>query len=95
MLQDAQLIVPLWLALKQRAAEPDVSASERRLLKPLIDRAHEAWLLADPTDVPLPKPSPDEIAGYIDKLLKIDDSQTVNLFERHARGARAVGSHRP
>ncbi len=82
MLQDKKLIVPVWLALKARAADPVLSASERRLLEPLMERAHEAWLLADPADVPLPRPSTEEIAGWIDQMFAVDESQTIDLFER-------------
>ncbi len=82
MLRHNDLIGPVWLAMKRRAAEGSLSASERRLLEPLLARAHEAWLLAEPGTVELPRPSDDQIARWIDEVAATDESKPVDLFQR-------------
>jgi hypothetical protein len=82
MLSHVELIAPLWLELKRRTADPQLSASDRRALEPLLDQAREAWLLADPDKVPLPKPLAGEIARWIDDLSRLDEFVPA---DRHRR----------
>ncbi|REK07494.1 MAG: hypothetical protein DWQ37_21420 [Planctomycetota bacterium] len=82
MLEHTELIVPVWLALKSRAANPALTPSGRRILEPLLDDAHEAWLRADPEKVPLPKPAEKEITRLIDELGKSQNAQSIEQYER-------------
>jgi hypothetical protein len=82
MLEHAELIVPVWTELKKFAADPALSTSGRRALRPLLDRAHEAWLLADPKQVPLPKPAPDEIKRLIEVFIAEQAAQSPEVYER-------------
>ncbi len=82
MLAHVELIAPLWLELKRRTADPQLSAADRRALEPLCDQAREAWLLAAPDRVSLPKPSPGEIARWIDDLSRLDEAVSP---DRHRR----------
>jgi predicted DNA-binding transcriptional regulator len=81
-LSHVELIGPLWLELKCRAAEPALSSSSRRILEPLLDQAREAWLLAEPADVPLPAVSTEQIALWIDDLTRLDDTHPADRFRR-------------
>ncbi|MEX0676520.1 MAG: hypothetical protein WD063_05560 [Pirellulales bacterium] len=82
MLAHVELIAPVWLELERRAADPALSSSGRRALEPLVDQAHEAWLLADPEQLPLPKPPADQIAGWIDDVSRLNDLVPADLVRR-------------
>ncbi len=82
MLTHVELIAPLWLELKRRAAEPALSSGGRRILEPLLDQAREAWLLADPAEVPLPEVSSEQIALWIDDLTRLDETHPADRFRR-------------
>jgi hypothetical protein len=84
MLAHVELIAPLWLELKRRAAEGARSASAKRSLEPLLERVREAWLLADPAKVPLPQPSDEEISRYIDELSRLDEFALADGARRDA-----------
>lgn len=73
MLSEVELIAPLWLELKRRTADRSLPASGRHALEPLLRKTHEAWLLADPAKVPLPVPSGERVAQWIDEVARLDE----------------------
>jgi hypothetical protein len=77
-----ELIAPVWSQMKQRISAPDASASERRLLAPLVERAHESWLRSSLVDAPLPRPTAEQMQTLVGQLIKPADLQTLDLFER-------------
>ncbi len=77
-----ELIAPVWSQMKGRISAPDVSASERRLLAPLVERAHQSWLRSSLTAAPLPRPSTEQVQAWIDELTKPSDLLALDLFER-------------
>jgi hypothetical protein len=82
MLEHVELIGPMWVELKRRAADPALTFADRRELEPLLDKAREAWLLANPADVPLPPVSTRLIVGWIENLTQLDESDPLNRFRR-------------
>ncbi len=82
MLAYKDLIVPVWLQIKQRAADPKATASERRLLDPLIDKAHYAWLLSDVPDDALPLPGDEQIEAWIAEASKPENVEEISVFSR-------------
>jgi hypothetical protein len=82
LLGHVELIGPLRLELKRREADSALPASGRRALKPLLRKTHEAWLLADAADVPLPKPPAEQIQAWIDDLARLDEFQLANRPQR-------------
>jgi hypothetical protein len=82
MLAHVELIAPLWLELKRRSADAALAASARRALEPLVRKTHEAWLLADPSKVPLPRPSAEQIERWIDDVAELDEFEPANRDRR-------------
>jgi hypothetical protein len=76
------LIIPVLKAAKAAAADPQSSASVRRLLAPIIERAHEAWLRSDLSGEELPKPSADQINAWIDDAVRIESAEDVEAAVR-------------
>jgi len=71
MLEHESLIAPLWLELKRRAADGELSAAMRRELSPLLDEARRAWLLAEPNRVALPAVSDEQMSRLIDAAVQL------------------------
>jgi hypothetical protein len=84
MLAHVELIAPLWLELKRRAADLATPASARRALEPLVRKTHEAWLLADAAAVPLPQPPPQQIELWIADFARLDEFQPAGRDRRTA-----------
>lgn len=82
MLADRTSIAPLWLELKRRLGNSAMSPSSRRALTPLIDRVHEAWVLAPPEQVPLPQPADEQISGWIDEVARLEQLATEDELRR-------------
>lgn len=82
MLQQTELIAPVYFEFKCRAAEPALNTQGRRTLEPLLDRAREAWLAADPASVPLPAVSAEEIRRLIGDLTSLDAAPPADRFRR-------------
>ena len=80
MLRDPDLLGPIFIELKRRAAEPKLSSEGRRILQPLLDAAREAWLLADPKQIVLPVPSDAEIGRLIVELTTLDQTEASDRF---------------
>ena len=82
MLAHVQWIGPLWGELKRRACDPARSAAARRELEPLLDSARGAWLAADPGVVPLPHVTREQIEGWIEDLVRSDETESLDRFRR-------------
>jgi len=82
MFRSVELISPLWIELKRRAAAPGLTATGRRELEPLLDEARRAWLMADPASVPLPEISDEQIGAWVDSLAGIEEADSLGRFRR-------------
>jgi hypothetical protein len=82
MLSEVELIGPLFVELKRRAADRGLTAQSRRVLEPLLDQAREAWLGADPARVPLGDVPAEQIARWVDDLTRLDESEAADRFRR-------------
>jgi hypothetical protein len=63
-----QLVIPVMLRLKERLADPQLSADRRALIDPLWKKARAAWLLSDPKTWNLPPVSDEQIVRWISDL---------------------------
>jgi hypothetical protein len=84
MLNRVELIAPLLTEIKRAAAVPDAKAHQRRVLEPLLDRAREAWLLADPQRVSLPPISAERITRWVDELVAASKSESAGAARQAA-----------
>jgi len=82
LLQHKPLIIPVLASAKAGAADPKSSASVRRLLAPVIQRAHEAFLRSDLSGEGLPVPSADQINAWIDDAVRIESAEDVESARR-------------
>jgi hypothetical protein len=70
MLDHVELIGPMLVEVKGRLADPGLNLSIRRALEPVLEKAREMWVAADPASVPLPAVSDEEIRRCIDDLVQ-------------------------
>ena len=82
MLRHPDLLAPIFVELKRRAAEPKLSSEGRRMLQPLLDAAREAWLLADPQTIVLPAPSDADVEQLVVELTTLDETEAADRFRR-------------
>lgn len=82
LVQHKSLIIPVLAAAKTAAADPNSSASVRRLLAPIIDRAHEAFLRSDLSGEGLPKPSAEQIQAWIDDAVRVESADEFESASR-------------
>lgn len=76
------LIIPVLTAAKAAASDPKSSASVRRLLAPVIERAHEAFLRSDLSGEGLPVPPAAQINAWIDDAVRIESADEVETARR-------------
>ena len=89
MLAEVELIGPMLVELKRRAADRGLTAQGRRVLEPLLHQAREAWLAADPARVPLLDVSNEQITRWVDDVTKLDESEAADRF-RHELAEREL-----
>jgi hypothetical protein len=82
MIAHEEQIVPVWQEMKRRAADPKISASERRLLGPLIEQAHGAWLLSGIPDDQLPRPTVEQIEAWVAEVAAPEAFEQLELLSR-------------
>ena len=82
LVQHKPLIIPVLKAAKAGVANPESSTSVRRLLAPITERAHEAWLRTDLSGEELPKPSAEQINIWIDDAVRIESADDVESASR-------------
>lgn len=64
-----ELISPILTEARRRLALPELSLQTRRSLEPVLDRAREAWVNADPAQVPLPAVDEAQMRRWLDDML--------------------------
>ena len=69
LLARVELIRPILTEARRRLALPELSLQTRRSLEPVLDRAREAWVNADPARVPLPPVDEARMRRWLDDLL--------------------------
>jgi hypothetical protein len=82
LIQHKPLIVPLLTAAKAAARDPSASASVRRLLAPVVERAHEAFLRSDLSGEGLPRPATEQINAWIDDAVRLETAEEVESARR-------------
>ena len=84
MLGHVELIPALLAELKRSLADPKTDAQTRQAIEPMLDKAREAWVLADPARVLLPAVNLQQISQWIEELSQSGHADATDLFRQIA-----------
>lgn len=70
LLAEKEIAIQAFLSMKRRLADPNTSAESRQVMQRLCEEVRAAWLLSEPSAWEMPEPTPAQVAGWLDDLVR-------------------------